>query len=230
MKIIFTFLTLALLTQPAFINAQNRITKDPGEFNALSVRGKIRTEIIPSDQNLVEIETTGTSTENVIFEMEEGEMAIRLNTDTPKEAKIVVKIYFTDLKKLSVASNALVLSPDTLKAGSLDFEAKTGGKIELKLKLKSLKADVTQGGLLVFYGEVDKQEVEVTSGGTYSAYDLIAEESYVKTTTGGITKITSTGILDAAAKLKGFIGYKGNPQKISLNTGIGGDIIDYSEE
>lgn len=230
MRIIVIFFILTLLTQTAFVNAQATITKQPGDFNVISVRGDIRTEIIPSDRNLVEIETTGTSTENVILEMEKGEMAIRLNTDTPKEAKILVKIYFTDLKKLSVASNALILSPDTLKSGSMDFEAKTGGKIELKLKLKNLNADVTQGGLLVFYGEVNKQKVEASSGGTYSAYDLMGEESYVKATTGGIAKIYSTGILDASAKLKGFIGYKGNPQKKSFHTSMGGEIIDYSGE
>lgn len=230
MKTTALILILGLfITYSPFSRAQETTNRDPGNFTTLNVTGKIRVELYPGDKETLVIETDGTGTDNVLTENSSGKLNISLQNGTSKEASIKVKLYFTHLNEIGVYWQGEVLGADTIKEEAINFEARNGGKIELRLKLGSLNADISQAGLVSFYGIVGSQQVEVTSGGTYSAYDLVARESFVKSTTAGKAKIYTTDILEANAATKGFIGYKGNPEKVSIKTSLGGEVVEYDE-
>ena len=112
---------------------------------------------------------------------------------------------------------------------SVEVLSKAGGKMELKLKLTSLEAVVKQGGILVFSGEVEKQTIEVLTGGTYSGYELEARDSYVKAVSGGKAKVVANRIIDATANSKAFIGYTGDPVSSFIKTNLGGEIAHHKE-
>ena len=212
------------------IRAQEAYTRETGNFSTLSVTGNIRVEIYPSDSPSLEFTVKGASPEDVITEKKDKELSIRLKSNASKDAVIKVKLFYTELEKISVQSRALVVSPDTLRADAVVFDARLGGKTELKLKVNTLEAIVRQGGLLVFYGEVDTQTISVASGGTYSAYELEAQETSVRAATGGNAKVVARRMIDADASAKAWIGYKGDPESKKLNTSIGGEIASIKEE
>ena len=207
-------------------NAQNIETRQTGDFTSFSVMGKIRVEIYPCTKDSLVLEAEGATTDYIITDLEDGELNIRLNTDIPKDARVTVQLYYNDLDKITAASNALILSPDTLKAESMSFEVKSGAKMELTLNMKSIIAEVKQGAILVFYGSVDNQEIGVSSGGTYSAFELKSKNTFIKATTTARAKLTATESIDATANTTGYIAYKGNPAKEKIKANLGGEVVE----
>ena len=218
------FLT-ALLFITTNIKAQDSQIRKTGEFSSFTVIGNIRVEIYQAESPSLELFIKGAPVDDVITENKEGDLSIRLKTSTPSDAEVKVKLFFTDLEKLNVQAQALVVSPDTLRAKSMVFESRAGGKMELMLRINSIEADVRQGGILVFYGEVDDQNINVSSGGTYSGFDLKAKKTKVTALAGGKAKVTALESIDATANAKGYVGYKGEPARTSVKSSLGGEIV-----
>jgi hypothetical protein len=223
-------IVLAWVCLMAFnVSAQEPLVRNLGDFAGLSVTGSIRAEIWSSEQPYVEVLMKGTSADNVITEIKSGVLSVRLKTNTPKEAEVTVKVYYTHLDNISSQAQALVIGVDTLTGKNMDFEAKTGGKMDLVLKLNTIRVDVGQGSTIVFQGSVEKQEVKVNTAANYSAYQLEARDSYVVANAGGKAKVRASRIIDAQANAKGFIGYKGNPASTYFKTNLGGEIAGFKE-
>ena len=223
-KILKSFLFIALVTVQGSLSAQETVKRDLGNFTAVSVSGKIRTELYKSDTSGLFIQTNGTTPEYVITQNDGRELSIRLKTDTPKDAEILVKIYYTGLEALTVQAQSLITSPEVISGDRMEFESRSGGKMELKLSLNSLNAEVKQGGILVFTGTTGKQDIMVNTGGTYSGYELDSGETYVRASSGGKAKVTAGKIIDATANAKGFVGYRGEPVSTTVKTSLGGEI------
>ncbi len=211
------------------VKAQHNETRKTGDFHSLSITGKIRLEIYPASGDSLVLSAEGATTDYIISENTSGELNIRLKTDIAVDAKITAKLYFKDLKRIDVQAGALVLSPDTIKTGSMNFSAKSGAKIELHLNTEILTADVKQGAILVLYGKAQKQEVSVSSSGTYSAFELEVPETVVRATTAGRAKVTAAKVLNATANTKGYIAYKGNPESKDLKATFGGEVVDQTD-
>lgn len=227
-RVIYLIIIFSLTA--SFSYSQSIETRDIKGFTKLSVMGKMRCEIFPSETEKVEISIKGSEPGNIITVVEDGTLNIRMKTNTPTDAIIKVKVFYKDIKNIVSQSQALIVNQDTLRSAHMDFVAKTGGKMELKLKLESLSADVKQGATMVFSGEVGKQEIQATSGGIYSAYELESEDSYVKANSGGKAKVVSNRIIDATASSKAFIGYQGKPASTYIKTSMGGEIQHTMEE
>ena len=223
-------LILSLLLISTTIFSQESEMRETDDFYAVSVIGNIRCELYKAEKPGLELIVKGTGFDNIITENDAGRLSIRLKTSTPKQAEVKIKLSYTTLEEISVQAQSLVLSPEVIEADEILFTAKSGGKMELKLKLSSLEASVKQGGILVFSGEVEKQTIEALTGGTYSAYELEARDTYVKASSGGKAKVVALRIIDATANSKGFIGYKGDPVSTFIKTNLGGEIAHYKED
>lgn len=224
-NIIFGIVFILMFISFSRVMAQENEIRKPGNFSTLSVDDDLRVELYPSNSDSLEIEIKGGGTEHVVTTTGDGVLSIELSREMPDEARAKVKLWFSDLEKIRVKSDALVVAGDTIRSEHMVFEARTGGKIELKLDLVSLEADVIQGGLLVFYGKVNEQRINASSGGTYSAFDLKSVNTEVKATAGGKAKIHVSGKLKAEANVKGYVGCKGDPEQKIIDTKLGGEIV-----
>lgn len=212
------------------VNSQDGVNRNLKDFNSLSVTGKMRVELYKSDSPSVLLEISGTSEDNIITEIKDSTLSLRLKTDTDKNAVIKVKVYYTALSEISVAANTLLISPETFVQEHVSFNARHGAKIELDLELKSLSADVTQGSILVFTGKVQKQDIKVNTGATYSAYKLKAEDTYVSANSGAKAKLCASRIIEANSTTKAYIGYIGTPVSAYIKTSLGGEIASFATE
>lgn len=209
--------------------AQETEKRETGSFHSLSIIGKIRCELYKADTPGMEILVKGSALENVITENDNGELSFRLKTSTPKDAEVKIKLYYTQLDNIEVQAQTLVMSPELIKGDHIYFSSKAGAKIELNLELTSLEADAKQGGSLVFKGVVEKQNVSVSTGGAYSAYELLSQEAYVTANSGAKAKVSVSRIIDANASSKAFIGYQGKPASTYIKTNLGGEITHHAE-
>lgn len=210
--------------------AQEPVTRLLPSFSSLSVIGKMRVEIYKSDTTRVELLVSNAPAENIITDISDSTLNIRLKTDTNKSAVIKVKVYYSALSEISVAANALLLSPETLTAESITFTARSGAKMELDLDVNKLFADVKQGGILVFSGKTNRQEVSVNTGAAYSAYKLLSEDTYVTANAGSKAKVCAARIIDATSNTKSYVGYIGVPVSVFIKTNLGGEIASFANE
>jgi len=228
--IIKTWITLGILFAAITAFAQETISRKIDSFNSISVTGKIRVELFKSDNPNIEITLKDLPPENVITEVKNEKLNIRLKTGSNKNAEIKVKVPYTNLENLSVSTGGLIVSTEVITGKNIQFIARSGGKMELELNLEELKADVDIGAILVFKGEVKRQEITVTTGGTYSAFPLKASDSIVKASAGGKAKVTASRIIEANSSAGGYIAYIGDPVSETIKTSLGGEIRKFKSE
>jgi hypothetical protein len=223
-------LTTALLFFVLYLGAQDTITRSLAPFQNLSVIGKMRVELYKSDTAHIELFVNRQIADNIISEVKNNTLSIRLKTDTDKNSVIKVSLYYSNLSDISVAANTLLVSPETLKSEKINFIARSGAKMELNLDVKTLNAEVKQGAILVFTGKVNQQNITINTGATYSAYKLLSENTYVTANAGSKAKVCASRIIDATSGTKSYVGYIGTPVSVYVKTNLGGEIASFANE
>jgi hypothetical protein len=227
-KLSFVFLFLSAIT--ILSSAQETISRSLPGFHGINAIGKMRIELYKSDTSRVELLVSNVPATNVITEVTDSTLNIRLKTDTNKTAVIKLKVYFSSLTDILVAANTLLVSPETIKAGKMNFIARSGAKMELDLEITNIQAEVKQGAILVFTGKTNRQDVSVNTGATYSAYKLQAQDSYVTANSGSKAKVCAARIIDATSNTKSYIGYIGIPVSVFMKTNLGGEVASFANE
>jgi hypothetical protein len=225
-----TGIVLSLLMIGNISFAQETFNRKVDGFSGISLSGNIRVELYKADASRLEITVKDLPADNLITEVKNGKLSIRLKTGSNKNAVVKVKVYYSVLENLTVYLSGLITSPEVITGKRIDFIAHSGGKMELELKLEELKADVDLGAILVFKGEVTKQQISVITGGTYSAFQLKAQDSKVKAGTGGKAKVKASRIMDAISNSGGYIAYIGDPATETIKTSLGGEIKKYKTD
>ncbi len=225
-----SFLIIGLLAYTLMLGAQDTITRSLTPFQSLSIIGKMRAELYKSDTSRIELFASDQLAENIITEVKNNTLSVRLKTDTDKNAVIKVKVYYSVLSDISVAANALLVSPETFTSEKISFTARSGAKMEFDLNVKSLGADVKQGAILVFSGRTNQQNITVQTGATYSAYKLHAEDTYVKANSGSKAKVRAARIIDVTSGTRSYVGYIGVPVSVYMKTNLGGVIASFANE
>ena len=225
-----SFFIISLMMITLITNAQETVTRALPAFHSLSTMGKMRVELYKSDTARAELTVSNASAEYIITEVKDSTLSIRLKTDTNKSAMVKVKVYYKNLSEITVASNTLLVSPEIIKAENLKFTARSGAKMELLLDINNIKADVKQGAILVFTGQTVRQDIEVNTGATYSAYKLHAQDTYVTANAGSKAKVCASRIIDVTSNTKSYVGYIGVPVSVYSKTNLGGEIASFASE
>ncbi len=225
-----SFLLTAMLIFTLTLGAQEVIIRSLDPFQSLSAMGKMRLELYKSDTARIELFVSEQIADNIISEIKNNALSLRLKTDTDKNSVIKVKLYYSNLSDISVAANTLLVSPETLSGDKINFTARSGAKMELDLNVKTLEADVKQGAILVFTGKVNQQNVTVNTGASYSAYKLKSENTYVTANSGSKAKVCAARIIDATSGTKSYVGYIGTPVSVYIKTNLGGEIASFANE
>jgi len=223
--ILFSFLLVSFVSQ-----AQETVVRNLTAFHSVNVVGKMRVELYKSDTSRVEFTVSSVPAENLITTVTDSVLNIRLKTDNNKSAIFKVLVFYSKLTDVTVAVNALLVSPQILTGEKINFEARTGAKMELELDIKNIEANVKQGGILVFTGKTNRQKIEVNTGATYSAYKLSAEDTYVVANAGSKAKVCASRIIDVTSNTKSYVGYIGVPVSVITKTNLGGAIASFATE
>ncbi len=223
MKIVFITLLSAC---SLLLKGQTTEPRMLDPFEEIYVSGKIEVELILGDEERVEVEVHHVEPGKVITESDGKELQIKMKPDIyPDERQVLVRVTFDDLNKLTATTGGMIWSDEVFTDDYLELNAFSGGDIQLEVWLDNLKAKVGQGSIIQLYGQTDRQEVKITSGGTYSAYEMKSNECIVTANTGGKAKVQVSDFLNARASTRGFIGYVGDPDRIKSNDSFGGEII-----
>jgi hypothetical protein len=222
------FIFLLALLSPGMITVTRAVDlRETGPFHSIVVSSEIVAELVLSKKEAVEPDFKNASGDDLLVQVVDSVLKIRMKTGTYKDAVLKVKIYYTqDLRMLEANGRAQIWSEEGLYfERNLDVKLFNGGEMRFRLQCDSLNANLSQGSVISLTGEARAQKVKVTTGATFSGYEFRTEKAYVAASGGGKAKVSASVYLDANASSKGFIGYVGEPARVDEKTSLMGEVM-----
>ena len=219
----YKLIVLLLIAQIGF--SQEKITKNLGDFDEIKVLDKISVQLIPSNENRIEI--SGKNNSDVEIINKNGELKIRMPLDKfLKGDDVTALLYFKKIESVEASEGSYISSEKTFKQISLAINSKTGSHIKLNLEVQKVKVRSASGGIVELEGTAKNQEVIISTGGILKAKDLQTAQTTVTVSTGGNADIRASELVDAKVKAGGVITIFGKPKQINQKTVLGGTIVE----
>ena len=203
----------------------SQVTKELGEFDSVSVFDRISVQLIPSNENKIEI--TGSRSEDVELVNKNGTLKIRMAIRKLLDGENVsAKLYFKEIKEINASEGSYVISDAAMKLTAVKANAIEGSEIRLNLDVKKANLRAVTGGILKIKGKVTNSDVSLGTGGVLQAMDLETVQTSVKITTGGEADVRASELVDAKVRAGGNITIFGSPKQINKSTTLGGTITE----
>lgn len=227
MKHVLLLLLTTLTFSTAYTQNENYDLED---FTDLSVYTNIKMELIPSNENRMEIEITKGDRADLKIEEKGSDLKLYIegkNKWGKNTTKAKITLYFKELEEISVAAGASVIADATIKSKEFEADVSSGGSLSLGIETRSLESNVSSGGSLKIEGKSDRVEIDASSGGSFQGRNLKSKNAEVEASSGGSINIWASESIEAETSSGGSIKYKGNPIKrdIAKNKWSGGSII-----
>jgi len=215
-KIICSFL---LLSSIAFAQTE----KSVGDFNKLTSFDKIEVLLIPSSENKVVLDGSGSQDVEVVNK--NGELKIRMPlTKMLSGDNVSATVYYKNIDAIEANEGSRITSEATFKATSFDVKAKEGSQIKIKVSVDRLTARVANGSTVTISGTAQNQDVLINSGGIYEAEKLKTNQTIITANAGGDADVYATDLVDAKVRAGGDIRIFGKPKQINQKIVAGGTI------
>lgn len=215
-KIICSFL---LLSSIAFAQTE----KSVGDFNKVTSFDQIEVLLIPSNENKVVLD--GSGSEDVEIVNKNGELKIRMRlTKMLSGDNISATVYYKKIDAVEANEGSRISSEATFKATAFDIIAKEGSQIKLKIDTNRLTSRVANGSTISISGKAQNQDVIVNSGGIYEAEKLETKQTVITANAGGDADVYATDLVDAKVRAGGDIRIFGKPKQINQKIVAGGTI------
>ena len=199
--------------------------KTIGEFTELIIKDGLHVTLISGDKNAISI--TSKNKKGVTAMNKDGRLKISMKPfQTLKGIDANIELFFTgDISKIDVSRGAYLSVLDTLQAEELHICSRKGAEIELNLFAKSVNYTANTGGKIIVAGEVEQQQIRISSGGMVDAQRTLSKESTAQITFGGSCEVQATSLFDLTTRFGGIGRVYGNPLKTVHNKTLGGSIL-----
>jgi len=229
-KISFYIFTLPVLLA-GFVFVSIPIEKEirkVAPFTELKVYGKFDVVLMQGTEESVTLESEKDKLDNVLTEVEDGKLKVRMKVNYFQETDVKAIITFKQLNHVSAGAGA-VIDAGTIEGKKIFLNANSGSDLKVEVIAEKLEAESSQGATLSLGGKVKEMEASVNTGGQLQAFQLNCDTARVKVTMGGYAKLTVKQKLDASVNMGGNISYKGMPKEVKQSTNMGGSITELRE-
>ena len=194
-----------------------------GDFRSLKVFDQITVNLIPSDENKVELK--GKRSGDVEVVNKNGQLKIRMRASRLLDGEnVTADLYFRTLTEIDASEGALITTSATLSQPKIVVTAKEGAQIELNLEVQNAEVKSVTGGIVRLAGSAENLKASLGTGGELRAKPLVTEQTDIKISAGGEAEINASELVDANIKAGGNIKVYGNPKQVNKKTTFGGDI------
>jgi hypothetical protein len=205
--------------------AQESQTRDVKGFSGIRAMENVDVYIKKGDKEIVRVEATGVSADNVLTEVSGGILKVHMKDGNYRRG-VTVKVYvtYTSIDKLSANSAGSIFSEETMRQKSLDINVSSAGSVEVSVDIDHITANASSGGDIELKGNAKAVDFEASSGGQISGFDLQSVKATATASSGGSVKVSVKDDFDARASSGGVVRYRGNPMKSSTNASSGGSV------
>lgn len=213
-----------LLVHSAFA----QVRKSVGEFDKVKVFDRITVELVPSNEERVEI--YGSRSNEVEVINKNGDLKIRMKLKKLLDGEeIDVKVYFKNLVSIDANEGSFIGCDKVFTQNSMYASAQEGAEVKIALNVDKAEIKAATGGRLKITGTAKNQEVSLGAGGILEAKNLQTESTTVSVKAGGEAEVYASTMVDARVTAGGKIKIFGNPKDIKRKTTLGGTIEEMRE-
>ncbi|PHN03119.1 head GIN domain-containing protein [Flavilitoribacter nigricans] len=194
-------------------------------FEAVSVTGGIEVILEKGDSEKAKIRTWGIDVEKVDLFVKGRTLKIQLlNLSKIDDRQVKVYLTYKELHGVRATAGARVYGRDLIESDRFVVRVGSGGFADLEVETNSLDARAGEGGVIEISGKADTVDVSASTGGRYEGYDLEANRTHARASTGGEITVVAHEALDASANTGGSINYRGQPKEKNTRTLFSGGI------
>lgn len=216
-------ITIFFLMLSSLAFAQNPRTENVGDFTEVKVFDLIRVNLIKAEENKVTL--TGKDVADIELINKNGTLKIRMNLDKVFDGQqTFVQVYYKDLRTIDGNEGAQIVSNELIEQQHLEIRMQEGASIKAGLDLEKLDARAVTGGILDLTGKVDKQKIELNTGGIFNGKDLHSQTTNLRIQAGGEADIYATDLAEIKVRAGGDARVFGNPKQVVKDKFIGGNI------
>ena len=215
-KIVYSLLFIGSI---AFSQTEKKV----GDFNKVTSFDKIDVLLIPSSENNIIL--NGSGSENVELVIKNGELKLKMPLSKIMSGdNVSATVYYKKIDAVEANEGSRIASEVVFKTTAFDIIAKEGSVVKLKIDCDRLAIKASDGSKVTLEGKVKNQEILVSTGGVYAAEKLISNQSIITVNTGGKATIYATDFVDAKVIAGGKIYIYGKPKQINEKKIAGGKI------
>jgi hypothetical protein len=194
-------------------------------FKAVSASGGVEVILESGDSERARIKTWGIDLDKVDVFVKGKTLKIQLlNISKIDERDVKVYVTYKELHGVRATAGARVYGRELIQSENFVVRVGSGGFADLEVETNSLEARAGEGGVIEISGMADTVDVSASTGGRYEGYDLEANRTHAKASTGGEITVVAHEALDASANTGGSIHYRGQPKEKSTRTLFSGGI------
>jgi hypothetical protein len=202
-----------------------QVNRDLGQFDKISIFDRISVQLIPSDENRIEI--NGSRSEEVEIVNKNGTLKIRMALRKLLDGEDVsAKLYFKQIDEIEASEGSYVICDVAFKQTVLSLNTKEGAEVRLVLDVKKANLRAVTGGIIKIKGSASNSDIAIGTGGVVKAMDLETVQTTITITTGGEADIRASELVDAKVRAGGNITIFGNPKQINQKVTLGGSISE----
>ncbi len=201
------------------------VNKKIGPFTTVKVFGKVRVELIPSDEPYIRIYTADETIdlEKVTYKIVKEDLEINYLQSLSKEAKIEVEVGYQQLHYISVGGGAFLMNQTSMQASKMKLEALSGATLEVSVEADTLESTVSSGALLRVEGKSPVSLVNTSTGGDYRG-SALESDKVVARLVGGSAEVNVQTHLDVKASFKAWLKYVALPPNVEKSLKMGAEI------
>ncbi|MDW3210460.1 MAG: head GIN domain-containing protein [Reichenbachiella sp.] len=224
MKKAITCLSI-LLASIIAVQAQTSDTRKLDTFDEIKVSESISVRMKKGSINEAKIETRGVDTDRVETEVEGNTLYIRMKRGNYFSKNVEIELtYANELEAVSVSSSGSIIGSDEIATEKFEIKASSSGRADLILNVRELEVRVSSSADVILSGKAKFQEIDISSSGRLSAYDMDSEEVDVQVSSSGKAEVTVHGLIEGRASSSGKVYYRGNPDKVYVDTSSSGKV------
>ena len=215
-KLVYSIL---FITSIAFAQTEKIV----GDFNKVTSFDQIDVILIPSSENKVIVDGSGSNEVELVNK--NGELKIRLPlTKLLSGDNISATVYYKNIDAVEANEGSRISSEATFNSKAFDIIAKEGSEIKIKIATERVTVKVFNGSKVQLEGKSTNQDVLINSGGIYEAEKLITSQTIITANAGGEATVYATDFVDAKVRAGGDITIYGKPKQINQKIVAGGRI------
>ncbi len=220
------FVSMLLLV--SVLSAQQKITKNLGDFSVLKIYNGIEIELIKSDVQKLEI--TGKKSSKVKVKNVNNVLKISLKfPEIAAKDNVFIKLFYNTAISVIDGNEGAIITGKAIEQDELTVKAQERAFINLVIKVKELNVKTISGGIIKLTGTTNNQKVDADLYGNYHGFSLqAANTSIIKAGTGAKAEVFAQKTLKAIVNFGGSIFYKGNPT-VQKDKKVAGGVIQKRE-
>jgi len=201
-------------------------TRDVSGFNAITLNGVGRLDIIQGSSESLEIEAEDNILEALSSEVQAGTLTLGYQesfwvTSIIPTKEIVYTLTVTDLTELTI-NGAGDVDIESLQTDTLAMTINGAGQVEIDdLTAETLSVQISGTATIELAGQVSSQTINIDGAGNYQAGDLQSSTASVKVQGLGNARVWAFETLTITINGSGAVSYYGSPELSQEISGLG---------